>query len=351
MFLRGLRRFVPAVLLLVLASAAKASSPTELFMLVDRGRYDTVIQKVTQDLKNSPVRDPQEIYLRGFCYYYTSWYAAAEADLKPLGDYSPREKWPKASELVAKIEDVLRAAPTNVREIKSGDRVLFRVYYDKDTELMQTFLEELVKARADVCAFYGSELPATVVFIFDDDKACNAFLNAHWAGSSVVRAEGVMGTLCGGSLTLRTHGPERVGGVGFILRHELSHALHRDLVGSAYIPTWFEEGVAQVCGALGNPKLTDENEGAVLQLAKEGRWLPLAAITGVKSFAAPENLPVSYSQAFAMTRYMIFHYGKETMLKLFLQDLGEGYGVDLAFENSLGVDQAGYYDLWFNVPS
>ena len=358
MFGRGVRWLLPYFLALAVASAAEAAAaPYELQRLFTRGRYDEVIQKASEEMQNAVAPDPTVRYLRGRAYYNIAWFGAAEADLTPLGDYALGTKWPKASETVTKIATLRRLAPSNVQEVRVEGRVLFRVYYDADDEYTRAYLAALPEARRAVCEFFGREMMTeTVIFLFKDPERCEAF-RLVWNPSQAERkwSEGT-GNRGFVTICLRRPSGKFVSrhplDVAELLRHELTHVIHRRYVGTASVPTWFEEGMAQYCGALGRQSSTDENELKVMDIAGKGaHWLPLSVIRDYHQFYTEENNSLAYTQSFAMVRYMMTTYGKEKVLHLFMEGLGADCGVDLAFVEALGVDQEGFYRQWFGAPS
>ncbi len=264
--------------------------------------------------------------------------------------------WPKASETVQKIATLRRLAPVNSVEVKSGDRLLFRVYYDQDDALTRAYIAALPQARRAICDFYGSELAETAVFLFEDVERCNAF-RATW-DPRIEERKWSDGTANRGFITICLRRPSgsllssHPDDIAHLLQHECSHALQGRKVGRVTVPTWFEEGMAEYCGALGLPRRSEENQLKVLTIAQKGaHWLPLGVITDRHQFYLAANNSLAYTQAFAMTRYMISTYGKQTVIDLFMDGLTDDWGVDAAFLKALGVDEAGFYNVWFNAPS
>ena len=242
----GCAIFITLLLGIAAASSARASNPRELEKLFSKGYYDEVIQRSTEDMQNSPLRDPGTLYLRGRSYFYIDWFAAAEADLTPLKSYAPYLKWPRASDVVAKIATLRRLTPPHTQEVTSGGRALFRVYYDEDEARTRAFIAALPEARRDTCDFYGVELADIAVFIFKDVTRYDAFRETLQSDISEWGWLPAMGFR--GCLLFCLQNPSgkgmfnRTEDIPSIVRHECSHALHRRAVGGPRSPLGSRRG-------------------------------------------------------------------------------------------------------------
>ncbi len=346
--------FATVVLMLSVPIAAHASTFHELAQLLSKGLYDEAIEKCTQWLEAYPEANGRLRYLRGRAYHGIGWFGSAEEDLAPLGDFAPWPNWPPASEMVAKIAEMRRLAPEHVKEIKSGNRVLFRVYYDEDNAWTRALIAMLPDAWRKVGNFYKVDLDETAVFIFGDAARYNAFFRT-WSGRFAKHwqwAGGESGVLIfcqrdPSGATLAKAGSDYFRGTAL---HEYSHLVCRRVLGHAPIPPWLSEGMASVCGALAAPQDIIQNDRDVLRIAAEGQWLPLEAMTDRDRFYANETSNLAYTQSFAMTRYLISQVGEAKVIQL-LNLLASEANPDAAFKKALGMEQAQFYELWLHAPS
>src|SRR5258708_2919156 len=179
--------WLPAVLCLFFLSLhadAQNAFPVEaarLSHVMHDGDFESVIAQTTEIMGRSGTLDVTLTYLRGKAEWNLCWFGAAYNDLKPLGDFRPQPTWQTASEIVEKIELMRSLAPSNVAEIREGDRVQFRVYYDEDTEWTKGIRKLLPQAFKINSQLFGVKIYEIPVFIFNDTATFEKFRRARFS--------------------------------------------------------------------------------------------------------------------------------------------------------------------------
>jgi hypothetical protein len=109
--------------------------------------------------------------------------------------------------------------------------------------------------------------------------------------------------------------PDAVGFFDTVLPHELGHIIFRDHIGfTATIPLWFEEGVAiyqEKAKRLGSDQ-------AVREIIKNGEFIPLSQLTGVRLYKNSDNKVVDlfYSESASIVYYLITQLGAQEFYML-----------------------------------
>lgn len=304
-----------AALALIPAAGAQSDLAADLADLLGKGLYDEIIATTTEHLAEAEQPDPKLIYLRGQAAYNVGWFGMAEADLTPLGDFSPWDNWPPASTFAARVAEMRSLAPVRVREITQGGTVIFRIYYDGEDPWTGAIITTLPEAYQRVCELYGATLAETAVFIFSDGPRYNAFIRAwcaspprdwQWAGGSRGAlyfcerdADGTPSSVPGSEYLRST------------LAHEFSHCLLRRFLGTIPFPPWLNEGLAMFSGALMSPGDHDLNDVRLAQMVADESLLPMALLQSPDGFYQNETTRAAYVQAFAMARFLDARIGRQ----------------------------------------
>jgi hypothetical protein len=369
---RSRELLIAGTLLLLMAGAAYAAIAKErLFDLYSAGYYDKVIAESSAQIAATPYPDWALLYLRGRSWYGIGCFDAADADLRLLGDWLPLPGWKSASEIVAKVAQVRRLAPAHMQEVRSGDRVLFRVYYDEDNAWVRALPTSLPGVYDKVCGTYGMWPTEIPVFVFADEARHGAFYRA-WTGRDPF--EWSKGHASRGAIILRDSDwpavipsdfplPAQVlEKVRSELAHELGHLLMTRMIGTATVPTWLNEGLAQYCGSLARPQDVADNERKMLEITRTRPWLALNVVADRRQFYAADNYRVAYIQSFGMVRFLVSQVGADKVGQL-LRVLGDESNpdssttaalgsawFDLIFTKALGFSQQSFYDTWWAAP-
>ena len=126
------------------------------------------------------------------------------------------------------------------------------------------------------------------------------------------------------------------------IAHELTHLVVNRLTFGPYssVPTWLDEGLAQITEGEMEPYFTLVLDGAISN----------DELISVRSLASPfsaiaEISYLSYAQSYSITEYLLDAYGRESMSEL-LEVLGEGSGYDAALQTVYGFDMDGLDARW-----
>ena len=116
------------------------------------------------------------------------------------------------------------------------------------------------------------------------------------------------------------------------LPHEISHLILHDFIGAnRYIPSWFDEGVAQL-----EEERDDQNHKTILaNLVRSGQSIPLLILQNLNSNAQPDARYASifYAESLYIVDFLVKTYGKEDFINL-CRNLRNGKNFDEAFKSS-----------------
>lgn len=356
-----------ALFILPLSSHAQNAFPVDsarLSHVMHAGNFEDVIAQTTQIMNRSGTQDASLTYLRGITEWHLCWFGAAYDDLKPLGDFRPWPNWDLASEIVDKIEGMKALAPTNVAEVREGPAVLFRIYYDEDTEWTKGIRKLLPQAFKLNSQLFGVKTYEIPVFIFKDTATYHKFSSIRfpkstrswsWASAS----DGIL-MFCRTDAKgkVRAEDPESDYFKSTVV-HEHAHAVLHRLSRTTSIPSWLDEGIAEFAGSRISPKDIDANDAAMKRCFEQGALLPFKDMADPSIFYATvekedrnrQNAAGSYSgtdayqQAFNMVRYFL-QKTQESERVRFLRLSNESESIDRAFQEVFGVTVEAFYNSW-----
>ena len=343
-----------------------------------RGFYDDVIYRANDLIGddandaadaegNSHTTDPRLIYWRGLIYYQLGWYSEAIADLRRAqnaGVESQPGGW-SATALLAKIGEVQPFVPPLERDISSGGQVVFRVHYVRDNAATRAAVSCLAPAYRVSRALFGSDVVATTVYIFDSYAQFAALYNARVGHppESWVAAVTIDSILClplrgrDGSSTLDAN-PDFFRNT---VAHEFNHAMLHRLMGTAELPDWFIEGIAQVAGGQITPDSLQSNNYNIARLFAVNALIAPAKLEDARSFGDHTGLgarlgaagagilaPSPYDQGYSLTRFLLANM-KPGDLPAFLNLVRDQNEFASAFERQFGSNLPQFYQSWYEA--
>ena len=359
--------------LILLLPGAKAQNafPQEaarISYVMSAGDFEGAIAQTTEIMNRTGMADATLLYLRGYAKWHICWFGDALTDLKPLGDFHPNAGFPVASELVQEIEQMKALAPTNVEEIKEGGQVLFRVYYDEDTDWTKAIRKLLPQAFKIGSQMYGVKIYETAVFIFKEAERFQKFRTLRFKNKigSWSWATGSEGML----LFCRTDakGKVRAGNTesdyfkGTIV-HEYSHALLHRLISNASLPSWLDEGLAMFAETRIAPKNIEKNDQTLKRCFTENTFLSLKEMTASTIFydmvekedPKRQSVPADaysgtegYQQCLHMVRFFLLNTTEEQR-KNFVRVYNTSKNVEKSFQEVFRVSTEDFYASWREV--
>lgn len=330
------------------------------------GAWDSVIGETTPLIDSlSPTADgvrglrSQLQLLRGLAAEQISWFGLAERDLSPFAMADPSGAGLLAANTLRRIERVKPLVPREVEEIKDGDKVLFRVYYEEMDPWVRGMIDSLPLAYETNHRLMGFELLETPVFIFSSNQN---FRNFYTALIGQAPSDTLAGLAASGAILIPPPVPgsrlalgPQTPGFNSMTIHEFNHCILRRVWGRGRPPQWFVEGMASVAEAF-----ADESEGKQLmrrfQRAGEANALILpanlrqdelfrhASELGSRTNRGSTQGPDPYAQGYHMTMYLLNSLKKEQILP-FLTSLRTKSFSDSLVEFAGGTEDQ-FYDSW-----
>jgi hypothetical protein len=246
------------------------------------------------------------------------WRRAAERRLALLGD-----------ELRLADPEALRG-PLQLVERAGAN---FRIELDADLErrpaYADTVLGYLEEARLDVAEQLGV-VPVEPLGVVFYGRA--AYLRAHEHRFSFQ----TVGFFDG---RIHVSSPAEPGdSLRALLYHEYVHAVYREQTGSDR-PYWLNEGIAELAERRSRsvPTSTRSERIALRARIAGGDWIPLRRIAASFAGLAGEDARAAYLEAIAASEW-IERQSDAAARALLLQRLGEGWSIDQALHEALGVD-------------
>jgi len=248
---------------------------------------------------------------------------------------------------VARVRRSRELAPPNVQEINANGAVAFRVYYDVDDKWTRALMGALSNAQRAVTGFYGVNPVETAVFVFADPERHCAFIEAltgqrptSWEWASGGNGLLIFCPVAPGNNTRQS--PDQLPET---TAHEYSHCLTHRVLGTAAMPQWLDEGLAQYCGSLVRPQETEENDIYITRMWTAQQILPLRIVTNRETFYDEGIAANAYVQAFAMVRFLIAQAGRDGLLQL-LNSLKHEGRFEAAMEQAWNGGLNGFYEDW-----
>lgn len=332
-------------LLLSIAAAATADT-REVLEAYRRGQYEKVISLASEAIEADEKAPEGYYYLRGMAAYQIAWFGQALDDLEPLAEYNEGAEWPAASKVCERVRRSRELAPANVRELRDGGAVSFRVYYDVDDKWTRSLLAALGGARRTVCDFFGVRIGETAVFVFADKERHVAFTEALWGKTeSWAWASGGNGLLVFCPYAPGNNYRESPDQLPETAAHEYCHCLTARVLGRAQMPMWLAEGLAMYCGGLVRPRDVEDNDLELTRMWTADRILPLRVVTGRDTFYDEGIAAYAYTQGYAMARFLVSRLGRPGLLSL-LNSLKDSGKFETAMREAWDGGVEGFYEDW-----
>ncbi|RYZ88410.1 MAG: hypothetical protein EOP06_11005 [Proteobacteria bacterium] len=350
-----------AVPTLINHSTPELNHIRDLFM---QGLYLQLIDKATNamqlDKDKGQAPDPELLYWRGFARRRCGLFDGAQADLKPLGNVTGWPRFLSAAELSKELDVLLEQRPPHEHEIREGDNVIFRVYYNDDDEFFHTIVDALPKGYQAASTLIGLQTQEIPVFIFN---------SAHYAEFVKFFTSLSQGPLQGwwrignlnGTITISQNNvlePPLLSNcpdMARLMSHEITHQLIHHIVGDLQnFPAWFNEGTARCGEGTYKPEFYAQNDQKIKQLVEEDAIIPLSQLVSARAFYHSVDQMKkgvqqgdAYAQGFSMTRYL------GTLLKGqklgdFLDDVQEKQSFDAALKQETGMTPSEFYQSWLD---
>ncbi|MCR9097637.1 MAG: peptidase MA family metallohydrolase [bacterium] len=303
-------------------------------------RADSTLRGV---VRLAPERPEAHWYLSGLA-RARGRFSTAEHHLRRFLDTAgPKlESWRvRARQRLAAIEDERRLAdpealdgPLELETIR-GDH--FRLQLDARLgDVSRDYAAEVMgylrEARADVSRSIGVE-PLEPLGVVLYGRA--AYVRAHAHRFSFQTIGFFDGRI---HVASPAHPTESLRGVLF---HEYTHAVFRDVTGGDR-PYWLNEGLAeQIERASRGRAVSTRSERAALRANVEmGAWIPLASIADSFAGLDDDGARNAYLQSVVTVGYIHDNTSVEQRRRL-LERIGDGFSVDQALHEVMGVDTAG----------
>ncbi len=310
---------------------AQDKSPQEALLAATtafrQGAWDDVVSDATpaiEDLTPAPGSNAGTLarlhYLRGLAAEQISWFGMAQADLGPFANVEPPPGLTPAAVVLARIERVKPFVPTQIEEIRDGNAVAFRVYYDQMNPFVRGMIDSLRTAYDANHRLMGFDLMETPVFIFTSSQNFSSFYTAliGRAPASTLAGLATNGAILIPPPLAGTRLAENPDASAFasVTVHEFNHCLLRRVWGRGRPPQWFVEGMATVAEAYASDQ-EDQllKRRFVRAQAVNGLLLPDQirqdqVFTRAADVSAQMNVngdqgPDPYAQAYDMTSYLL----------------------------------------------
>ncbi len=130
--------------------------------------------------------------------------------------------------------------------------------------------------------------------------------------------------------------------VGIVIPHELTHLVFDTATRNPYHepPHWLNEGLADYLAQGYNAGARGNVENA----ARSGAIMPLRALVG-RFPTTPDRFSLAYDESVSAIDFLIRTYGQDALVGL-IRSYADGVSDDLAFEDALGVNVAGFEAAW-----
>ena len=337
----------------------------------NRGFYDDIIRRADELVgdetpNNSRRADPRLLYWRGLAFYQLAWYSEAIEDLTRAraGNIDTQDGGVGTSAILQKIERVAPFIPPQQTDVSSGGQVVFRVHYVSDNSATKTAVRCLAPAYRASAAMFDADTLATSVYIFDTYEQFAACVNARVgrAPESWVAAVTISNVLYlplrnrRGESTLATN-PEFFRSM---VAHEFNHAMLRRLMGTAELPKWFTEGMADFAGGQVVPDDVKVNDYDIARLFAANALVTPTQLEYPSTFGAHTGLgaklgeqgaglvaPSPYAQSYHMMRYLLAHMKRDD-LPNFLNGVRDNNSFSVAFNRQFGATVPEFYQSWYN---
>lgn len=332
-----------------------------------RGFYDDVIHRADERIGDDATKpaDPRLLYWRGLTFYQLAWYPEAVADLKRAlaGGVQIQEGGFATEVALAKIERILPFVPPQQHSVKSGGQTVFRVHYVSDNAGTSAAINCLGPAYRASARLFGSDVAATSVYVFDSYEQFAACYNARVgrAPESWIAAVTIGNVLY---VPLRNRRGESTPATNpdffrSMVAHEFNHAMIRRLMGTAELPKWFSEGMADFAGGQVVPGDVAINDYDIKRLFAANALVTPIQLETPNTFGAHTGLgaklgdagagiiaPSPYAQSYHMMRYLLSNMKGDDLPNL-LNLVRENNSFSKGFAQQFGASVPEFYQSWY----
>ena len=331
-----------------------------------RGFYDDIINRANEIIGDDDAKtDPRVLYWRGLTFYQLAWYPEAVADLKRARDGGVQiQDGGLATEIALdKIERVTPFVPPQQRAIESGGQTVFRVHYVSDDAATRAAIACLGPAYRASAGLFGADVAATSVYIFDNYAQFADCYQARTgrAPESWIAAVTISNVLY---IPLRNRAGESTPATNpdffrSMVAHEFNHAMLRRLMGTAELPKWFTEGLADFAGGQVVPGDVAANDYTIKRLFAANALVAPTQLEYPASFGAHTGLgakmgdagagliaPSPYQQSYNMMRYLLSNMKRNDLPK-FLNLVRDNDSFSRAFAQQFGATVPQFYQSWY----
>ena len=354
-----------------LVQSAQAPDPlapvlTQIARDFKRGFYDDVIRRADEiigdEQKNA---DPRLLYWRGLTFYQLAWYPEAVADLKRAlqGGVQIQNGGFATEVALDKIARIEPFVPPQQRAVESGGQTVFRVHYVSQSAGTSAAIACLAPAYRASAQLFGADVAATSVYVFDNYAQFADCFTARVgrAPESWVAAVTIGNVLY---IPLRNRAGESTPDTNpdffrSMVAHEFNHAMLRRLMGTAELPKWFTEGLADYAGGQVVPGDVAANDYAIKRLFAANALVTPTQLEYPATFGAHTGLgaqlgdagagiiaPSPYQQSYHMMRYLLSNMKRDDLPE-FLNLVRDNDSFSRAFAQQFGATVPEFYQSWY----
>ena len=340
-------------------------------LMFKRGIYGEVLADINQKIAALPTDkranpDPRLLFVRGMAYYHLSWFREAKADLLVAQKADIHRLVSKSfvQRILQKIDNLTPLLPPNMREIRDGERVIFRMHSfatEGDAATVAQMLPDAYRINRQI---FGQDVEAIPIFVFDNYDRFSAFYRKYnGAAPSSWEWAVTTGTLVQISLRnkknvaiARYNRPFFYGAIV----HEVNHAMINRLMGNAKFPPWFKEGLAQVVEVQVKPDFDADKQRRIAHLFQDDKkgLLPIEKLRKNKFFFDQVELGVTlrksgkragapdpYAQSYGLMKSLLSDFST-AQLQSFLARVRKSDDFDGSFAAEFGMTTAQFYEKW-----
>ena len=266
--------------------------------------------------------------------------------------------------LLSKIERLEPFVPPQTRAVSSGGDVVFRVHYVTDDAATAATIAALAPAYRASANLFDADVLATSVYIFDTYEQ---FAACYQARVGKLPESWVAAVTIGNVLyiPLRDRRGDSTPATNpnffrSMVAHEFNHAMIRRLMGTAELPKWFTEGMADFAGGQVVPEDVAQNDYDIKRLFAANALVTPTQLEYPQTFGAHTGLgaqlgeagaglvaPSPYAQSYHMTRYLLSNMGRGE-LPNFLNLVRDNNNFSTAFQTQFGASVPEFYASWYN---
>ncbi|BCM88857.1 hypothetical protein IAD21_00699 [Abditibacteriota bacterium] len=334
----------------------------ELDSLFKHGAYGEVIEKASSQIDAMKEPDTRLVYLRGAAAWRVGLFALANQDMSRIGAFRLHSTWPSATTYTIKLQRIKALLPPRVREVRSDENVVFRVFYSNNDNWTSGIIKLLPLAYRLNRRIIKQPVTETQVFIFKNYEDFKAFYRlksdgrspGSWtwaAGDAGVMffSRGVPGASPKASDVNSDYFQTTV-------VHEFNHTLVNAISGSAHMPVWLKEGLATLVGTQASRENATSIKQRMQRAASVNAFLPLTGLSSRQEFAkntedyvtkSRKNIYCAdtYPQSCFMASYFLSLLPTQG-LEAFLTDLGQKRNFDEVFQKYTQHTPDAFYRDW-----